>query len=42
MPKESYMDIETQENGATACKLLIKPWKFEGPGAKKANTEELA
>ena len=34
MPKESYMAFEKNENG-TACKLLISPWKFEGPGAKK-------
>ena len=35
------MDIQKNEKGQTACKLLIKPWKFEGPGAKKPDTEML-
>jgi len=41
MPKESFMAIEKNIKGQTACQLLIKPWKFEGPGAKKPDSEML-
>ena len=36
MPKQAYMSFQ-QQGEHSACKLMIRPWKFDGPGKKEGD-----